>query len=499
MNLYIRITVLMFSLMSLTGCEKWLDVRPESEVGEGQMFSTEQGFMDALYGVYVSMGKNDLYGGQLPLTLDVLGKSFSVHSNNTLENFMDYNYLSDNCSAVTDVVWEKLYYCISLTNNILKHLEDESPESLDSYWYLKGECLALRAFLHYEVLRIFAPNIKDKPNYLSIPYRTGYSNLIDPQLKVKEVFEKILTDLEEAKKALENDVIRTEKPVFVSGNEEDEEEDTEDVTGKNENYYMSTFLANRKYRMNYYGILATMARVYLDRSEGNDRQLAYDCAMEIIESGKFRLIQRDDFIVPAADIKYRDALFTDEFIFGLFSSTVDAWHTTNCYPATSFNKRIFLNNVQEGIFENKVDDYRFKLVKLDEGGSGDMMLDKHNAIYEKSKQKIRVLCLSEMYYIASEINPEQAIVLMDSIARYRGLTKVISNSTSSDDRMREIMKEYRKEFLGDGQFFLAYKRLAKESFWSSLNLGIRPEDKILVWPLPEAEIEYGDRVSEIWK
>lgn len=497
-KIHIRCIIISILLIALSGCENWLDVRPESEVGEDDMFATEQGFMDALYGVYVSMGKTDLYGGQLPLTMDVLGKLFSVHSGNDYENLLAYNYQAEESAAITDAIWEKLYYCISLTNNILKHLEDESPETLDSYSYLKGECLALRAFLHYEVLRIFAPNIKDKPEYLSIPYRTGYSNLIDPQLKVKEVFEKILTDLGEARKALENDVIRTQKPVFVSGNEE-EETDSESVTEKNENYYLSSFLSNRKYRMNYYGVLATMARVYLDRSEATDREKAYDCAMEIIESGKFRLIRRDDFIVPAANIKERDALFTDEFIFGLYSTTVDAWYTTNLYPASSFNKRFFLIDVQEGIFENKVDDYRFKLIKTDEGGSGDMMLEKHTATYERSKQKIRLLGLSEMYYIASEIKPEQAPVLMDSIARYRGLTGVITASTSADDRMREIMKEYRKEFLGDGQFFFTYKRLAKESFWTSMNPGIRPDDKILVVPLPEAEIEYGDRVSDIWK
>ena len=139
------------------------------------------------------------------------------------------------------------------------------------------------------------------------------------------------------------------------------------------------------------------------------------------------------------------------------------------------------------------------LIKADEGGLGDMLLDKHNATYEKSKQKIRILGLSEMYYIASEINPENASVLMDSVARHRGIVSPITDNTSEDDRMRAIMKEYRKEFLGDGQFFLTYKRLAKEDFWTIMNLNLRNEDKILVLPLPEAEIEYGDRESEIWK
>lgn len=497
LKLYMRWAIAGILLVLMTGCEKWLDVRPESEVGEGDMFSTEQGFMDALYGVYVSMGKNDLYGGRLPMTMDVLGKLFDVRAGNEWEYMMAYNYRAPESAGISDAIWEKLYYCISLTNNILKHLEDETPESLDSYWYLKGECLALRAFLHYEILRIFAPNIKDKPEYLSIPYRKGYSNLIDPQLKVKEVIEKILTDLEEAKEALKDDIIRTETPVFVSGNAE-EEEKSENVTDKNENYYMSSFLSKRKYRMNYYGILATMARVYLDRSEGNDREKAYECAMEIIESGKFRLIQRDDFMVTTENIKKRDALFTDEFIFGVFSTSVDAWYTSYCYPASNFTSRFRLIDVREGIFEGKITDFRYQLVESDPG-SYDMLLKKHTEDYENSKQKIRILGLSEMYYIASEIRPEKAAVLMDSIARYRGITAVINNHTSADERMREIMKEYRKEFLADGQFFFAFKRLAKETFWESMNLGIPREDKVLVLPLPEAEIEYGDRVSEIWK
>lgn len=496
MKKYIRLTILSVVLFSLAGCESWLDVRPESEVSESQMFSTEQGFMDALYGVYVNMGKEDLYGGTMPLTLDLMAGLFDVRAGNTFENFMSYNYLSPECADVTDALWERLYYCISLVNNILKHLEEETPETLDSYWYLKGECLGLRAFLHYEILRMFAPNIKDKPAYLSIPYRKSYSNLIDPQLEVKEVFERILADLQEAREALKDDVVRTNKPEYASVTEEEEE--SENVTDKNESYYMSSFLSNRKYRMNYYGILATMARVYLDRSANDDRGKAYECAMEIIKSGKYRLIQQDDFIVTSDKIKQRDVLFTDEFIFGLFSTKVDNFYDKRCYPAGDFSTRFRLVDVRSGIYEEKVTDYRFQLIEQD-GGSSDLLLKKHSSDYEKCKQKIRMLGLSEMYYIASEIHPDEAYILMDSVARYRGINSPIGQYSSTDQVMTEIVKEYRKEFLGDGQLFLAFKRLAGQSFLQNMNLGIRKEDKVLVLPLPEAEIEYGNRKSEIWK
>lgn len=154
--------------------------------------------------------------------------------------------------------------------------------------------MGLRAFLHYELLRIFAPDIKDKPDYLAIPYKRLYSNDIEPQLTVAQVFEDIIIDLEAAKEALKNDVIRTNPPEFLENQKENGT--SEDVTENNDQYYISTFLENRKYRMNYYGVLATLARVYIDRAQGDDVEKAYQYAKEVISSGKFRLIQRDDFI-----------------------------------------------------------------------------------------------------------------------------------------------------------------------------------------------------------
>ena len=61
------------------GCDNWLDVKPETEVNEDDMFSTEQGFMDALYGVYVNMGKSDVYGGTLQTAVDMTGQIILIN------------------------------------------------------------------------------------------------------------------------------------------------------------------------------------------------------------------------------------------------------------------------------------------------------------------------------------------------------------------------------------------------------------------------------------
>ena len=57
-----RILLACVSLFFL-GCGNFLDINPESEVVNDDMFSTAEGVEDALYGVYMSMVKEDMYGG----------------------------------------------------------------------------------------------------------------------------------------------------------------------------------------------------------------------------------------------------------------------------------------------------------------------------------------------------------------------------------------------------------------------------------------------------
>ena len=45
MRKYIQIISFLLAAVTLSGCENWLDVKPETEVNEDDMFNTEQGFM----------------------------------------------------------------------------------------------------------------------------------------------------------------------------------------------------------------------------------------------------------------------------------------------------------------------------------------------------------------------------------------------------------------------------------------------------------------------
>ena len=59
--------VISLLFLSLTSCNDWLDVELDNKVDDDKLFSSYQGFQEALAGVYSEMSKNSLYGQRLTM------------------------------------------------------------------------------------------------------------------------------------------------------------------------------------------------------------------------------------------------------------------------------------------------------------------------------------------------------------------------------------------------------------------------------------------------
>ena len=60
-----HLLIYMAALVGLTGitsCSDWLDVSPRTEIKADDNFESEQGFKDALTGVYLLMTGTNVYG-----------------------------------------------------------------------------------------------------------------------------------------------------------------------------------------------------------------------------------------------------------------------------------------------------------------------------------------------------------------------------------------------------------------------------------------------------
>ena len=105
--------------------------------------------------------------------------------------------------------------------------------------------------------------------------------------------------------------------------------------------------------------------------------------------------------------------------------------------------------------------------------------------------------MSEMYYMGAECLNQQgktkdAVELLNTVRRNRGIAedKMISGGIAFKELTKEIEKEWKKEFLGEGQMFYFYKRLG---YTKLPNSSLLINEKVYVLPMPEDEINVGGR------
>ncbi|MCK9305169.1 MAG: RagB/SusD family nutrient uptake outer membrane protein [Bacteroidales bacterium] len=102
---------------------------------------------------------------------------------------------------------------------------------------------------------------------------------------------------------------------------------------------------------------------------------------------------------------------------------------------------------------------------------------------------IPVLKISEAYLIAAECtlesDPQKSLDYLNELRVNRGLNPL----TLTADIAEEIHKEYRKEFLCEGQMFYYYKRKGYQyiPYWGS-----EAGNNIYVFPIPDGEIEFNN-------
>src|SRR5690554_4346312 len=111
--MYTRKTYLMccFCVVALlfAACNKWLDVSPATQVDESEQFQDQQGFVEALFGIYQQAAEPTGYGMDLTFgTLDVLAQRYENKSNQTTSAYGQlarYNYEDADVVETLDSIW----------------------------------------------------------------------------------------------------------------------------------------------------------------------------------------------------------------------------------------------------------------------------------------------------------------------------------------------------------------------------------------------------------
>lgn len=457
-------------ILLVTSCNKWLEVQPSDRVTEQNAFSTLQSFKKVLNGIYIEMNQDAVYGKALSVEfIDILGQYYAIdpeaRSNTELMQF-EYSG-STNLSRISKI-WENLYNLISNTNLLIRNSEDRRDVLPDDYYQLiKGEALALRAFFHFDLFRLFGPVYSPGNTSRTIPYYTDFVLDVEESLSADDFIAQVISDLKEAISLLETDPIITMGP---SG-------DPKDI-----------FKQHRTLRMNYYATKALLARVYL---YAGDKEAALALSKEIME------IQETWFPWVEPEKVLEDRVFSTELLFslqnlkrrGLYSEFFDI---RNLEATASLSP---LEYVALSIFDYQRHDYRF-MANLQEnvlvGTESRLMFNKYEAMADSLKnQLIPMIRISEVFYIAaeSEEDPQEGIKHLNKVRNSRGITESAADYYFFDDR---LTTEYMREFWGEGQLFYFYKRRKQEYVQSSLDewSEVRITEGNYVLPIPDGETKY---------
>lgn len=477
--------LLPFALLTLTlstvSCDDWLDVSPKSQLEQDDLFSRESGYNDQLTGVYTKMCGNSMYGLQMSVGFaEVLSQNYDINTNSTEWRYArEYDYKNSDVEFVVNNIWLNTYSCIANLNVMIERLEKADrnifTEGNDSVYL--GEAVGLRAYLHLEVMRYFACAPAMNSGAKGVPYVTQYGVKVTEQKTVSETMQLIIRDLLKA-----YDLLKADPACLES-----------------ERFDWAVANSQRLPRFNYYACVATLARAYL---WNGDKENALKYANEIIDINNGEMVGLShpfgwvSYTVFQSSNKhdYQPSFYTEH----VFRLSVNEWEdNANKY----FHKEMGVNSLSPSY------DYANEIYELASGLGADYRLaygfeqDGSDRYLSKfwyvegrlANGMIPLLRMTEAYYIAAEClkesNPQRAVEILNYVRSNRGLSNNLLPETLTAEQINEeIFKEYRKEFLGEGQLFFYYKRLNMSDIKGAPVPGSKA---VYVLPIPSSDIEFG--------
>lgn len=462
-----RIYIFICIILGLTSCNDWLDIELEDKVDEKKLYSTVEGFRESLAGVYVSMADSVMYGSVLTLEyVDLMGQYYQYSGiQNRYEYFKDFDYKNSGVKAIISQVWNRMYKCIAQANNIIEWTDRNADVLTEAERnQIRGEAIGLRAYLHFDLYRLFSPDAKRSPEARAIPYNKNFGVTLPPMYTTQEVLQLIIDDIKDAEALLAEDPINDVVP-----------------------YQMETRDDADKYvaRINRWTLKAMLARAYQARGDYDN---AIAAAREVIESGKFRMLEFSD--VDGGESQ-RDALFSSEHIFSLRNQNMKR-----------INQYLF-RDVALGAGSHSPTALPFvSYSALCEGNNDDARLstwypeDFMKYFYDNSElffRKMPMIKLSEMYLIIAECSYEDDPATTLSYLNQLRNKRIRNNMPLQYISRETIIQEMRREYIGEGQMWYAFKRNNATITSDRPTGNIQPSDEIYVWPLPDSEIEDGFR------
>ncbi|HZJ59983.1 MAG TPA: RagB/SusD family nutrient uptake outer membrane protein [Chitinophagaceae bacterium] len=457
--------VLALMALALSSCKKsFLDLRPYTSVSSDVAITNESDMQNALNGAYGNMNSANLYGRSTPLFGDLVSDNVyisTINSNRYLD-FFQINY------TVTDVnmqgIWQSAYSTILRANNVINS-SLQGNENIDQ---LRGEALAIRGLMYFELVKFFGKPYTVDPNALGVPLILTYDPTLKPtRNSVQEVYTQIEKDLTDAANLMTQD--------------------------KSSGFFTK------------WAAKALLARMYQFKGDWDKAQTT---AEDVINNSGYSLLQlgdvltfwqnntdRNDKLEVLFEIVF-DATnnignsslpyFFDQSGYGDALATESLY---NLYSSTDVRKGMFIVGSPIRGDEAKV------VNKFPNTGSAD-------------KDEMKVIRMSEVYFIAAEAafhNGDEATArtYLNDVATERD-PGFAGYSASGQALLDDILLERRKELAFEGHRYwdlvrnnLAVTRIDQaNNYPGNVPLVLETSNFRRILPIPQAELDANPNIRE---
>lgn len=515
-------------LLSLTSCNDWLNTGSNTQIRGDELLKTESGFQDALTGIYMNLCSSSLYGKNLSsYVVEMMAQPYTDFRSDTNErsSIMSGTYSSTLAEPFIEGIWNNAYRTIANINNELKFVEANEDEVLSPFTQnmIRGELLALRAYLHLDLMRLYGygdlQNREDYQTRLTIPYVTVYSKEMTLQKTFPETIALLIDDLTEAIKCLEVDPIRGLNEAPAAANKDG-------------------YWNNRVYHMNYFAAQATLARVYRWEGSAESMKKAFDIAEELtkFEGTAYRWVTPTDLYGSTSP----DRVFSKEHLFTLnvynLRNLVNDEMIDYVYQPNAQTNVIRWSRIAYDIFNAYsydyntgeyipgyfgYDDYRFDMHfrETSKTNTGSTTPERYYMAYKlyqfdngnsvaalDFRDMLPMIKISEMYLIMAEYylsleNEDEALKIINLLRSKRGLATPLTKEQIAElwsSVTDELTREYMREFIGEGQLFYYFKRYNLENplnIYGNNNENVTFNDNRYLLPYPNDEVSVGNRVQ----
>lgn len=469
-NIYKSIVLVPLMILSVSCGDDFLDLQPPLQVANEEFLLTVDDFQAAILGTYDQMQLADYYGRYFILIPDIMGEDIKQNASaNRGKEWAEYNGAPTTNQNEHREFWAEIYEIINMTNQMI-NAEFEPPASrVEEYDNILGQAYAVRALAHFDLVRLFAQtySFTSDASHPGVPIVTEFDSEARPaRSTVAQVYEQIISDFDRAISLLNTTP---------------------------ENASIISLEAAQ----------ALLSRVYLYMGRFAEAEAL---ATEVINSGRFELVAREDYANQFLEGNSSEAIFEIDFN---LADNIGSDHIGGMYKETGYgdylpSQQLFAlfdeNDIRGTLFLD--DDNLDGGIYANAEGEGKRVNKYPSEGSNIATDNVPVIRLSEVYLIRAEARAKTgdvdgALADLNRIRERAGIEPL--TGLSGQALVDAVLEERRRELFAEGHRVFDITRnqqdLVRTDCTSPTCTVTFPNDRFIL-PLPQEETDVNENIQQ---